>query len=407
VTERFPCIDGLRAIAAFAVLVTHVSFVTTANRVVGGSYFARLDSGVAIFFVISGFLLYRPFVAAALRGDTIGGIRAYFWRRGLRIFPAYWAAALTMVLVFSAKPWAGVGDALMHLGLVHIYDPDTVVSGPISQAWSLGTEISFYVVLPLLAVVASAIGRRTDRRIGPQLAFVGVLIVASLIYRWQVYEHAGANAATMATWLPGYLDQFGLGMLLAVVSAASAQQAAEGGSVWPAWTAFTANAWFPFVSWMLAFASLSAAAFVIDLPTSSLDYSVGEVVGRQVTYGLWGLFLVLPAAFGPQRDRGGAVRWFLRTRVARSLGLVSYGVYLWHQFFIDRFQRVTGTPEFSGRFGETLLFVVVGATAAATISYVVVEKPVLRLKDLGPGRTASPIPVGPSGTGSAVPASRT
>jgi peptidoglycan/LPS O-acetylase OafA/YrhL len=62
-TKRFACLDGYRGIAATAVLVTHVSFITAANReVVVGAYLARLDVGVAVFFVLSGFL---RFVSAA------------------------------------------------------------------------------------------------------------------------------------------------------------------------------------------------------------------------------------------------------------------------------------------------------------------------------------------------------
>jgi peptidoglycan/LPS O-acetylase OafA/YrhL len=396
---RFPCFDGLRAIAAIAVLVTHVSFVTTANRVVGGSYFARFDSGVAIFFVISGFLLYRPFVAAALGGEAVGSTGAFLWRRALRIFPAYWLAALTIALVFGVKPWDGFGDALTHLALVHIYDPETVVSGPISQAWSLGTEITYYLALPALGAAAALLARRTDRRVGPQLAFVGALMALSLGYRWLVAEHGGERASAMATWLPGYLDQFGLGMVLAVASAWYARRGRDEGPVW------LGAGWVPATSWLLAIASLSAAAFVVDLPTTSLDYSTGQLLGRQVTYGLWGFFLVVPAVFGPQ-DRG-VVRWVLRSRVVGWLGMISYGIYLWHQFFIDRFQRWTDTPIFGGNFGLAVAIVLAGSVVTAAASYVAVERPILSLKDRWPARRGDgvePVPAGPAGTGSAVPA---
>jgi peptidoglycan/LPS O-acetylase OafA/YrhL len=396
---RFPCFDGLSAVAAVTVVVTHVSFVTTANRVVGGSYFARFDSGVSISFVISGFLLYRPFVLAALTGEGPGSTGAFFWRRALRIFPAYWLAALVIGIGFGVKPWAGPADALAHLALVHIYDADTVVSGPISQAWSLGTEITFYLALPLLGLAAAALAGRTSRRVWPQVALVFAIIVASLAYRGLVAEHAGRDASAMLTWLPGYLDQFGLGMLLAVASAASA---VHGDGLGPA--LFRARG-MPAVCWAAAFASLSAAAFVVDLPTSSLDYSTGELLGRQVFYGLWGLLLVVPAVFGPQ-DRG-AIRWLLRSRVAQAIGVISYGIYLWHQLFIDRFQRWTHTPVFGGRFGETLAFVLAGSVLVAAASWLVVERPILSLKDRWPTHRRSDAPAGPGGPGSAVPAAHT
>ena len=64
VEPRFPCFDGLRALAALAVLMTHVSFAGGANAPnLFGAFFARMDGGVAVFFVLSGVLIYRPFAA--------------------------------------------------------------------------------------------------------------------------------------------------------------------------------------------------------------------------------------------------------------------------------------------------------------------------------------------------------
>src|SRR5688572_7606459 len=91
--DRFPCFDGLRAIAALSVLVTHVSFLTYANvEHPLGVFFARMDIGVAFFFLISGFLLYRPFAMAHLTASAGPAVRPFFRRRALRIFPAYWVA---------------------------------------------------------------------------------------------------------------------------------------------------------------------------------------------------------------------------------------------------------------------------------------------------------------------------
>src|SRR5258708_3347975 len=91
---RLAGFDGLRALAALAIVVLHVTSATGAVQATGaGRYFARLDVGVTIFFVISGFLLYRPFVRSHLdhaRGAIALG--SFWWRRALRIFPAYWVA---------------------------------------------------------------------------------------------------------------------------------------------------------------------------------------------------------------------------------------------------------------------------------------------------------------------------
>src|SRR5437016_10699788 len=103
VDQRFPCFDGLRAIAAIAVVFHHAAFTTafelrgvrvpgTQHTVLIGHYFARMDAGVQVFFLISGFLLYRPFVAAAFSGRAPRDLRSYFRNRLLRIYPAYWVA---------------------------------------------------------------------------------------------------------------------------------------------------------------------------------------------------------------------------------------------------------------------------------------------------------------------------
>ena len=83
---RFPCFDGFRAAAALSVLLLHVagsSGATQRNRDLG-PYLARLDVGVAVFFLISGFLLYRPFVDAHIAGGRAPATLAFFRRRFLR-----------------------------------------------------------------------------------------------------------------------------------------------------------------------------------------------------------------------------------------------------------------------------------------------------------------------------------
>src|SRR5690349_22229347 len=95
---RFPCFDGLRAVAALAVFACHSSgwawYVDTGwAPVLAQSSFARLGYfGVAVFFVISGFLLFRPFVLLDLQGRPSPRLRTFWFRRCARVFPAYWVA---------------------------------------------------------------------------------------------------------------------------------------------------------------------------------------------------------------------------------------------------------------------------------------------------------------------------
>src|SRR5215467_11624820 len=102
---RFPLFDSLRAIAAISVLAFHAGIVS--GLLSSGSwlkpYAARLDVGVSVFFLISGFLLYRPFTRARLLGESQPQTGAYAWRRFLRIVPAYWVA-LTIITICLGLP---------------------------------------------------------------------------------------------------------------------------------------------------------------------------------------------------------------------------------------------------------------------------------------------------------------
>src|SRR6185369_1431550 len=109
-TTVFPGFDGLRAIAAVLVLVVHTGFMTTLTlQSRFGPYVARAEIGVAVFFLISGFLLYRPFVARHLALAERGGGRDVpevggFWiRRFLRIVPLYWLVFVISLVVITDK----------------------------------------------------------------------------------------------------------------------------------------------------------------------------------------------------------------------------------------------------------------------------------------------------------------
>src|SRR6266851_3607954 len=99
-------LDGLRAVAAVAVLVTHVGGLT--GYVLIGTpaswVVSRGNIGVPIFFVLSGLLLYRPWAAAALAGPPAVRVTTYLRRRALRILPAYWAVVLIALPVLSSGP---------------------------------------------------------------------------------------------------------------------------------------------------------------------------------------------------------------------------------------------------------------------------------------------------------------
>nr|ABP44838.1 acyltransferases-like protein [Mycolicibacterium gilvum PYR-GCK] len=125
--SRDPALAGLRAVAALLVVGTHAAFATGyLTHGYLGTMYARLEIGVAVFFVLSGFLLFRPWVAAAAEGRRGPSVRRFARRRLRRIVPAYLitvVAVFEVYTVFTPGPnpgqtWTGL---LGHLTFTHIY----------------------------------------------------------------------------------------------------------------------------------------------------------------------------------------------------------------------------------------------------------------------------------------------
>ena len=148
--RAFPALDGVRGLAVVAVVATHSAYWT--GRYENGPFdgvLARMDFGVALFFLLSGFLLFRPWLEAAITGRPSPDLRVYFWRRGLRILPAYWiAVAVAFVAVGANRGHLNVWDYVRHATLTEGYWLHGFRSG-FTQIWSLCVEAAFYVILPL------------------------------------------------------------------------------------------------------------------------------------------------------------------------------------------------------------------------------------------------------------------
>jgi peptidoglycan/LPS O-acetylase OafA/YrhL len=411
---RFPAFDGLRAIAAGTVVGVHTAFVsglTIRNHGVG-IYTSRLEIGVAVFFLISGFLLYRPFVVAHLAAGPRPRTGAFWIRRLLRIVPAYWVALFITTEILHSNPIGPEGWRAFatHYLFLQIYFPSQVFKG-IIQSWTLDVEMSFYLLLPLYAAL---VGRHRARsspgtRLAKELGGLIVLVALGLAWRLWVLDNQVHHAPVfrlMTTWLPYELDLFALGMLLAVLSAWSHHHE----RLHPVFSTW----WFPWLSWAAA-----AGCFVgvsnIGISTSVIYVKTDLDIATQTLYGAFAFFLLLPAVFGPSRR--GLIRRFLCCWPMASLGVISYAVYLWHQSLIAVLQS-----HYRSWFGMKLFFDVpfwqmfgeiLGASiVVASISYFVVEKPALRLKGLlgwfrqSPDAAPAPTEVGTSGARPTAPPGR-
>jgi peptidoglycan/LPS O-acetylase OafA/YrhL len=144
-TARLPALDGLRAVAALLVVATHAAYLSgfTVNGGLVGRLAGRGDFGVAVFFALSGFLLHFRLVSDARDGQT--DVKAYAVRRAARVLPAYWVTLAVVVAVTQPPVRTAVAQAFT----VQTYLPGADIDA-FSQSWSIPTELSFYVVLPLV-----------------------------------------------------------------------------------------------------------------------------------------------------------------------------------------------------------------------------------------------------------------
>jgi peptidoglycan/LPS O-acetylase OafA/YrhL len=379
---RFAGFDGLRALAALGVLVTHVAlqagFVVRDPR---GHYLSRLDVGVAVFFVLSGFLLYRPFVARRMDGRPLADTRAYLRNRFLRIFPAYWLALTVLAVVLDTRDrndFQSVGDFVRYFGLLQSYSASTALGG-LQQAWTLTNEIAFYLLLPLWAIGAAYVARRLPprRAVAVELWVLAAAAAGALAWRYWLHSLSGDDVSLgtfdpRLHWLPANFHLFVPGMALAVGLEWSRRRDRPLRLLeWPRRH--------PMVCWLGA-----AACFWAVSTQLGLGFEVGATeptqgVLKEALYGGIGFLLVLPVALaGATLPR--TLRW-LGSRPMVALGVLSYGIYLWHEGVTDIYRDVFDVPLFSGSFPKALAFVVAVSVAAAAVSYYVVERPALALKD--------------------------
>lgn len=379
--SRLRGFDGLRALAASMIVVLHVSSSTGASmHGPGSAYLARLDVGVTVFFVISAFLLYRPFVRGHLDDDAARVELGRFYRRRIvRLYPAYCIALTAVIVLFRDAHISGTGQYLLQYGLVQIYTPK-VLAG-IIPAWSLAVEVSFYALLPAYAALVGRIVRGRDREARVRIEIASAIVVYALAVVGRVVFASVAGTDTFRLkWLPFVADWFALGLLLAVV--ASAYAAGAGGA--PVRRCVDTVRRRPGA--LLAAAAVAFVAVAhIGLPTALAAGSVGQDVVRQVLYGFVGLFLVAIAALA--FDGGGSTRRVLESRPLVLLGTISYGVFLWHDEWVGRLERWHFARHVPHGTTFALLAVVSAlAVVAATASWLLVERPLLRGRDRGAPR---------------------
>ena len=318
--DRVPALTGVRALAALLVVATHAAY-TTGKYTHGylGLVYSRMEIGVPIFFVLSGFLLFGPWVRAAMTGSSGPSLRRYAWRRFRRIMPAYAVTVLAAFVLYhfrTAGPnpghsWNGL---LRNLTLTQIYTDNYLFSHlhqGLTQMWSLAVEVAFYAVLPLLAYLLLVVICR--RRWRPWLLLAGLGGLALISPAWMVLVHTVDGLPDGAKlWLPGYLAWFVGGMVLTVLAAMRVRC-------------------YGFVVVPLAVVSFFIAATPIAGEPTTSPSGLAQAVVKVVFYAVIATLLVAPPAMS---DNG----WYSRVLASRPmvwLGEISYEIFLVHLILME------------------------------------------------------------------------
>jgi peptidoglycan/LPS O-acetylase OafA/YrhL len=340
-TRSIPSLDGLRALSVLMVIAAHTNGSLT--RLIPGIpfwlYMAWGALGVQTFFVISGFLITH-LLLKELHATGAISLKHFYFRRALRIFPAFYV----YLAVASAVTLAGWAPGTLRAFVVAgTYTWNYLGGGSdlVVHTWSLSLEEQFYLLWPAALLL---LGTRKSLKLAIWV------ILLSPVSRVVTYFLAPNHRALLNAMLHTGLDSIMFGCLLAIL-----------------WRNVRFN---QFVRpWIRGWVAACAAAYSMVIGPVFLGAryrgSYGFVFGFTLNAICLSLILIYVV-----RLPNSPVGRLLNTPVLRHLGVISYSLYLWQQMF-------TALPN-SARF---LPWSLAAILACAELSYWLVERPALRLRD--------------------------
>ena len=312
-----------------------------------------LQLGVYVFFVLSGYLLSRPFIRSFTYGRPQPNPGRYFERRLLRIVPAFWIACIALLIIYGTQH-SSTGQIVAMFGFAQTYHPG-LVNGWMGQAWTLDCEMLFYFLLPLTTVLlAISVGRMNRGR--ARLALITALLIGGAYAGYQL-RWLGVGVGHRGAAPLGLLRAFLPGIGLAAVEVLASDR-------------LSGKRWGPWAALLSVGLGIAALATTLKMNQASLDIEWAGIVA--------GTFLVGgPLLMEWTADRS----WrLLDNRLLQWLGERSYGIYLLHALVIGKLG-----PLISASRGPTSQWIVISLICAgittffAAILYRLVEVPAMQL----------------------------
>lgn len=383
--DRVAGADFLRAAACLLVLIHHLILRIDLNKTEGLQPMLTAlrfgNFGVAIFFILSGFLLALPFWRSLDAGCAMPDLRTYVLRRAARIVPGYWVALTAgFLLSITLLGHALTPELVMRYvsGLFFMSQWHWRTFFPVEgngPLWSISFEVTSYVLLPLGFLWLFAIPEKRRSPLVTRLAWLGIIAVTLLAHEtfralvppneidrgWQFGMQGGAKE-----WMPnynpfGFFAVFALGALAAGIQIMLPRKR---------------QIWFDIV----AFACLVTAG-------SQLPLSTG---GPWEAYGWLGipyafpLFPIMIAAALVALSRSVLLAALLDNAFMRFTATVSFGIYIWQDIVLTSMQTISPALFGIGK-DDPLRDWFIGCTFAtaiifllASFSYFAVERQAIR-----------------------------
>ncbi|KGN32689.1 hypothetical protein N802_17170 [Knoellia sinensis KCTC 19936] len=357
-------LTGLRGLAAITVVFVHGSGLTAYP------WFGLHAYGPIALFVLSGFLLIQPWSKWIIGAAPKPSLDSFIRRRLWRIFPAYLVVLVVAALLLPLSRPVGADGWFRALTLTNTAAADGLRPG-MEHTWSLGTELSWYAIVPVVGVLVATLGRRfwPDKPARPILAALGIAIMVSLGWRYFVMFHITdlGQLITFPLWLPAFLFCF-----LGGAAVAHLMLVARHGQ-----GTMRSLEWLASKPSLVAGIAIASALIGNSTLGGAWTFTAGtfqEILIRTVACTIIATVLLIGVAAGDERswlNRLFAMPWLVAT------GRWSYGLYLWHMPLMLLLAReVRIQPGFAGLLIWIAILLAVSIPLAAA-TYRFVEKPAI------------------------------
>lgn len=340
--KYFKNLDGLRALAALAVMVAH--FFGT-ERIPNSPTLVKLtqmgNSGVSLFFVLSGFVITR-ILLNTVKGEKY--FMNFYGRRTLRIFPLYYFSLLCYNYVpylLGIKP---LGDFhkqwyhyvyLQNFARTFGWDSD----GP-GHFWSLAVEEHFYLIWPTLVLLAYTVNKN-------RLLLISFFIMLfSLVLRFLMLN----NGYEIDVFTFTRIDQLALGCILAIMEYKGILEKMNN--------------------------KLFLLAIVFGVGFVGVSSTFGYFYLNLFKHNAYGLLYFGIIGYCLTTDSSKFFNVFLTSSPMQYLGKISYGLYIWHILAILLLEHYMKTINLTVDFSIMVVLTIIFSTA----SYYLLELKFLTLK---------------------------